>query len=123
MNSMTMDISSAKLEYPSQLIITQDSPLPYAERLASWAASSYTLHYLNWAGWNNGWDAPVKYAPRIHNLKMNTSYADGHAELVDKKTLRHWSVVPCQLRGYKADGTFTSITGDPCSAAPGAWLD
>ena len=124
MSSMTMNISSTQLKYPSRLIITQDSPLPYiGERINSSFSSYYTLHYLSWCGWTNGWYAPITYAPRIHNRKMNTSYADGHAELVDKRTLRHWSVIPCQLLGYGASGTVTIIAGDPVSAVPSSWLD
>ena len=112
-SSKFIDINSTRLKYPTKLIVTQDSCLPYAGiYVNSNRYSMQGLYYLNWWGWDNGWDRPLKEASKIHSSRMNVSFADGHAELVNKYSMRHWNVIPCKIVKPDGSGNIASDPGD-----------
>jgi len=118
-NSLT--ISQPQLKNPSSLIVTQDSPLPYAGKfIVDWMANNHTCWYLNWSGFSNGWYAPIRYATKIHSGKLNACFADGHTETVSKYTLILKNVIPCDLKSES--GTAICNYGDG-NARNSTWLD
>ena len=117
MSSGTLNVSSARIKYPSKLIVTQDSSQPYGET-RGWP-NNHTCWYLNWSGWSNAWYAPIGHATQIHGGKLNLSFADGHGELRSKYSLCHWNIVGCDL--VKVDGS--SLTGNPSSTPCTNWWD